>query len=145
MTNWTRTVGVAVGVLLIVAAVAGSPSGQDQDTKAGDQTSSRERTYVEATGTVELNCQIEQPRCRATLRLDSAEPGSQLWYFYHNSALGTDWQRLQVKLTSSFLGDVSYEKRPRANTLVIYGEASGEVSYQLLAPVNRRVSEPKVT
>lgn len=145
MNSLIRTVGVAVGVLLVVAAVAGSPIGQYQDRQESGQSKLRERTYVEATGTVDLDCQPERSGCRATLRLDSAEPGSQVWYFSHNAALGNDWQRLQVKLTSSFLGDVRYEKRPRASTLVIYGGSSGEVSYQLLAPVRGSVSEPKVS
>jgi len=80
----------------------------------------------EVTGTVRLNSDY-------TIDFKNLKRGSNLWLFYQTTDFGGEMENLQIILTPSFNGNVWYEKNPLENTLTIYGEASGEVSYRLTA------------
>ncbi|KPJ71830.1 hypothetical protein AMJ50_00785, partial [Parcubacteria bacterium DG_74_3] len=61
---------------------------------------------------------------------DELEKGSDLWLFWQTS--NKNLKDFVVLLTPSFEGRVWYEKN--GNTITIYGDESGEVSYGLSAP-----------
>lgn len=146
MSGWTRKTGVLIGIVLIAATVIGVAGTEENNipTEAPADIYGQ-TTYIDATGTVELTCETQGRRCKGAIAFDEAGAGSELRHLRKKGAFGTDWQFLDVMLTSSFLGEVGYEKRPEANAILIHGEQAGEVSYQLVAPVKEQDETPKLT
>ncbi len=80
----------------------------------------------EVTGTIQLiNSQ--------TIDFDNLQQGSELWLFTQITDFGPVMENLQVFLTPGFEGRAWYKKNPLENTLTIYGDESGEVSFRLIA------------
>ena len=91
-------------------------------------------TRVETSGVVKLENQNSKPK--TVIDLENLEEGSDLWLFWQAS--NKDIEDLVVILTPGFEGKVWYEKS--GNTVTIYGDQAGEVSYRLTLP---RVDEQK--
>ncbi|MEX0877522.1 MAG: hypothetical protein WDZ40_01505 [Candidatus Spechtbacterales bacterium] len=71
---------------------------------------------------------------RAILDFENAQEGSDLWLFSKTTNLDKNFQSLAVLLTTSFRGDVWYEKDKENMRVTVYAEKAGEVSYRLTAP-----------
>jgi len=82
----------------------------------------------ELTGTLKLEDK------EYVIDFNNQEEGSDFWLFAEITNLKDNFDSLAVLLTSSFNGDVWYEKDLDKMTLTIYGDKDGEVSYRLTAP-----------
>lgn len=80
-------------------------------------------TRTETAGVVRISSRYE-------INFNNLEEGSDLWLFWQTS--NKKMADLVVILTPGFEGKVWYEKK--GNSLIIYGDKDGEVSYRLLAP-----------
>jgi len=92
-------------------------------------------TRVETSGTIQLttnNLQLttDNLQPKKVIDFDNLEEGSNLWLFWQAS--NKNINDVAVLLTPSFDGKAWYQKN--GNTLTIYGEGTGEVSYRLSAP-----------
>ena len=85
-------------------------------------------TRVETSGTLQLITHNLQPKM--VIDFDNLEEGSNLWLFWQAS--NKNINDVAVLLTPNFNGRAWYQKN--GNTLTIYGEGVGEVSYRLSAP-----------
>jgi hypothetical protein len=74
--------------------------------------------------------QSNQYQPAVVINFDNLEVGSNLWLFWQTS--NKNIKDVAVLLTPGFQGEVWYEKSE--NTIIIYGNGVGEVSYRLSAP-----------
>jgi len=81
-------------------------------------------TRVETSGTIELR------NGRYEIDFNNLEEGSNLWLFWQAS--NKNLKDVAVLLTPAFNGRVWYEKN--GNSIIIYGERDGEVSFRLSSP-----------
>ena len=85
-------------------------------------------TRVEASGTIQLTTDNLQPE--TVIDFDGLEKDSDLWLFWQAS--NKNINDVALLLTPGFEGKVWYEKN--GNSIIIYGDRAGEVSFRLSAP-----------
>jgi hypothetical protein len=83
---------------------------------------------METSGTIQLT--TDNSQLRVVIDFDNLEEGSNLWLFWQTS--NKKIEDIAVLLTPGFEGKVWYGKN--GNSIIIYGQTPGEVSFRLSAP-----------